>query len=291
MAINLYKNSFIATQSLRLNISSVKMNKIIMAFAVIAIIALVMAIVSLGLAFTVLSEYHPANSPSPISTQTPTLTPTPASSTQSTPTNAFNPTLTGETINFNELNTTTTTLYVVSIAAHNASNGTSVSYSDVTILPGNSYNYLGTSSNGTVILSSNSVNNRLIGNYTFNFGVTLTNPTISVNSSQPYEIQFIVTEVDATAASSEDVGLAVFMPATNAEAVMFGAVANDYYSPLTANVSANTLTYTCNPSATLNQQVSGGSIIASGFDEYFGMQISFGITGTFNLAVNLVPAT
>jgi hypothetical protein len=42
------------------------MNKIIMAFAVIAVMALVVAIVSLGIAFTVISEYPPrASAPKP----------------------------------------------------------------------------------------------------------------------------------------------------------------------------------------------------------------------------------
>lgn len=60
------------------------MNKKMMAIAVIAIIALVVAIISLGVAFTVISEYHPNNSPTPVSTTKPTLTPTPTSSPQAT---------------------------------------------------------------------------------------------------------------------------------------------------------------------------------------------------------------
>jgi hypothetical protein len=249
------------------------MDKKITAFAMIAIIALVVAVIALGVAFTVISENQPNSSPSPIATQTPTLTPKPSVSPQPSSTNAFNPTLTCDTINYNGLTTP------FSIPVHEASNGTSVSYSNIAILSGNSYNYLDTSSNGTVILSSNSINNRLInGNYSFDFGVTLTNPTASVNSSRPYEIQFVVTKLDATTASPSDIGLEISIEnATNPIGVEFGAVPNYYTIPLTAYIKANTLTYLCNPTATENQQVSAGSIITSGFDQSLEMIISFGV--------------
>ena len=67
------------------------MDKRIIAFAVIAIVALVVAIVSLGVAFTVLSESHPSTStPAPTSTE-PTIAPT--ATPQPTPTPTATPNL------------------------------------------------------------------------------------------------------------------------------------------------------------------------------------------------------
>ena len=69
------------------------MDKKIMAFAIIAIVALVVAVVALGVAFTVLSESHPSTSstPTPTSIQ-PTLTP--SATTTIKPTAPFDSTLT-----------------------------------------------------------------------------------------------------------------------------------------------------------------------------------------------------
>ncbi len=62
------------------------MDKKLATISIIAIVSLVVAIIALGVAFIVLSEYQSNNVPSKTSNPTPTLTPTTDSSPQPTPT-------------------------------------------------------------------------------------------------------------------------------------------------------------------------------------------------------------
>jgi hypothetical protein len=257
------------------------MNRIMLTLAVISIAALIVATIALSETLLISqNQQHPTPASS---TQQPTI----ASPTLSPRlTTSFNPALTAEPLFNNGI------YPAVSIPANRGPDETSLSYNDLRILPGNSYNYLETTPNGTVILSSNSVNGRLInGVYTFQFSVTLTNPATSMNSSRPYAFQFVVTRVDSKTIAAQDIELTVVVQnAFNPVGAMFGERPTYNYVNLTANMNANELTYLCNPNVTENLQAAGGSIITSGFEKTLEMTISFAAIGTYNLSIKLLPA-
>lgn len=109
------------------------MNKIIMALAVIAIVALVVAVISLGVAFTVLFESHPSTStPAPTSTE-----PTPAQTAtlQSTPTPTATPNLSSAIQGTKEFDVevTATNTYMGALYDTTTANITNISSSTITL--------------------------------------------------------------------------------------------------------------------------------------------------------------
>jgi hypothetical protein len=231
------------------------MDKKLVAIAVVAVVDLIVAMVSLAFAFSVISTYQsksPTSTPALTSTypnSTPPSTTTQPSSTPTAVTSPFSPKVT-----FSPL----------------SDNGSAAPLM-----------FLNTSTH--------------IASGTYGFSINVTNPASSAASPQPCNIQFVLTEVDKNSASPTDATLGIDTqgrdPLYGEPTVMYSVYAQinaaAYGNRLTylfapaGNYWEDYIDY-LSPN---------GFTVTSGFNETFSMQIVFNVSfGEHSVAVNVVPA-